>query len=43
MPEAVHCGSFIVRTFMLKNMLINKCDGLIAKLQDIVFKIASSK
>lgn len=43
LPEAVHCGSFIVRTFMLKNMLVNKCDSLIARLQDIVFKIASSK
>lgn len=28
---------------MLKNMLINKCDNLIAKLQDIVYKIANSK
>lgn len=43
LPETLHCGSFIVRTFMLKNMLVGKCDSLIARLQDIVFKIASSK
>lgn len=26
LPEAIHCGCFIVKTFQLKNTLINKCE-----------------
>lgn len=42
-PEVIHCGAFIVKTFQLRNQLINKCEMLGQAVQKTVAEIAQAK
>ena len=40
LPEVMHCGCFVVKTYQLKNALINKCEQLAAAVAKVVSEIA---
>lgn len=43
LPEVVHCGCFLVKTYQLKNTLINKCEQLAQAVAKVVTEIAMQK